>query len=81
MKNWEFVDIVADGQPVDLDGVNPWDHEWISLDEEPIEVPHPSYPNQRHKMWIYKIDTGKKTVVFAAGEYSNCVWGFYVPSA
>ncbi len=68
-----------DGKAIDIDGINPWEHEWILLAEEPIEVPHPSHPNQMHKMWRYKIVTDKKEVVFAAGEFSNCVWGFYVP--
>jgi len=80
MKEWKFVNIVADGQPIMVNGVNPWNHEWVSLDKEPIEVPHPSYPNQKHKMRQYKIVTGNKTIIFAAGEYSNCVWGFYVPA-
>ena len=81
MKKWEFVNIVIDGQPISVNDINPWDYEWFRLDEEPIKVSHPSYPNQTHKMEIYEIRTDKKTVVFAAGEFSNCVWGFYVPSS
>ena len=81
MDKWKFINIVTDGQAISIDGINPWKHEWIELDEDPIEVPHPSYPEQLHEMWIYKINTESKSIVFAAGEYSNCVWGFYVPSA
>lgn len=81
MKKWKFVNIVIDGQPVNVNGVNPWDYEWHLMDEEPIMVPHPSYPNQTHKMWIYEIKTDTKIVMFAAGEFSNCVWGFYINSS
>ncbi len=63
MKKWKFVNIVNDGQPLSINGVNPWDYEWLSQDKEPIEVPHPSYPNQKHKMWVYTINTGKKTLL------------------
>ncbi|HEY53393.1 MAG TPA: hypothetical protein G4N94_08050 [Caldilineae bacterium] len=79
MKKWKFVNIVPDGQTLVIGGVNVWKHEWRSIDDDPIIVPHPSYPNQRHKMWLYKIETGAKKIVFAAGEYSAGVWGFYIP--
>ena len=81
MRKWKFVNIVFDGQLISINGVNPWDYEWLRRDEEPIQVPHPSYPNQTHKMCIYEIKTDEKIVIFAAGEFSNCVWGFYVPSS
>jgi len=80
MKEWKLVNIVSDGQPIIINGINLWKHEWIRIDEKPIEVPHPGHPNEKHKMWIYKINTGNNSIVFAAGEYSNCVWGFYVPA-
>jgi hypothetical protein len=31
-------------------------------------------------MWVYELRSGGKTVKFAAGEFSNGVWGFYVPA-
>lgn len=79
ISKWRLINIVTDGQPIMVGGINPWEYEWVQLVEEPIEVPHPSYPNQMHKMRQYKIDLKNKSIVFAAGEYSNCVWGFYVP--
>jgi hypothetical protein len=30
-------------------------------------------------MWLYEIDNAGKKIVFAAGELSANVWGFYVP--
>ena len=80
VKEWKFIHICVDGQAVDIDGLNPWDYKWAAIDEPPVEVTHPQYPSQRHKMCQYKIVSDQKTVVFAAGEYSSCVWGFYVPA-
>ncbi len=80
MKEWVLIKIVPDGQKIIINGVNLWEHQWISLDEEPIKVSHSSYPNQEHDMSVYKIISGDKNIVFAAGEFSNCVWGFYIPS-
>jgi hypothetical protein len=77
---WKLVNIVMDGQPISIGGVNPWKHAWVQTSEEPVEVPHPTHPSEIHKMRQYKIVTPKKEIIFAAGEFSNCVWGFYVPA-
>jgi hypothetical protein len=68
MNKWISCGIVIEGDPIDVDGVNPWDHQWESIEQPPFELPHPAYPRQRHKMWIYEIEDGGKKVVFAAGE-------------
>ncbi|MGS0535781.1 hypothetical protein [Pseudoalteromonas sp. SaAl2] len=48
------------------------------MDEPSFEVPHPQYPDQRHKITPYFIKTKGETLTFAAGEVSNCVWCIYV---
>jgi hypothetical protein len=45
-----------------------------------ITVAHPSYPAQRHMMQVYVLDPEHAGPVFAAGEFSNGVWGIYVPA-
>lgn len=76
---WKFVYIGFEGDSVSLDGLDPWKLKWHSLDWAKITVAHPSYPQERHSMTMYELrDTGK-VVKFAAGEFSNGVWGFYVP--
>lgn len=76
---WRLVQhIVGDGEPISLDGVNPWKHGWRALDVPAIVVAHPQYPSQRHDMSVYEIKADK-TVRFAAGEFSNLAWGFYLP--
>ncbi len=62
-----------------VDQVNPWKHKWIATKESPIEVSDPLYPNQKHFMSVYLINVNGYTIKFAAGEFLNGVWGFYVP--
>lgn len=77
---WRFLSIGFDGAPVIVDGVDLWKHKWRSCGQR-ITVAHPSYPTQRHAMDVYEIAFGGQTITFAAGEFSNGVWGFYVPAA
>jgi hypothetical protein len=77
---WRHVHIGIEGAFVKLNGLNPWKLEWHSIDKESIVVAHPSYPSERHYMRVYEIESAGKRVKFAAGEFSNGVWGFYVPS-
>jgi len=76
---WRAVGVVLDGQPIDLGGgIDPWKHSWRALDQE-VWMRHPSWPTQLHDLPTYEITAGDRTIVFAAGELSNQVWGFYVP--
>lgn len=79
MTQWKPVGVVVEGEPILIDGLNPWQFAWREVQKEPVELPHPAYPGQRHKMWIYEIEAGGGRVRFAAGELSANVWGFYVP--
>ena len=67
-----------DGEAIDLDGLNPWEHEWISQSEQ-IVVAHPFYPSQRHTVSVWVIQTPDRVVRFAAGEMSNLAWAFFLP--
>jgi hypothetical protein len=77
---WHFVNIGFEGADVTIGGADPWDFEWRSTGDS-IEVPHPSYPSQRHVLHVWNIDTDHGSVRFAAGELSNGVWCFYEPDA
>jgi hypothetical protein len=78
---WRFVSIGVEGADMSLEGVNPWMHErqWIRTGEGPITVAHPNYPAERHLMYVYELVFPDRRIRFAAGEFSNGVWGFYVP--
>ena len=76
---WKHAATVTDGQPFLLDGVNVWTVEWTRMREQFAVVNDPLY-GQRYEFAVYSITASSGTVVFAAGEFSNCVWGFYVPA-
>jgi hypothetical protein len=76
---WIPVGVVPEVLPLLIAGLNVWDHKWVKLRDPVLQLPHPSYPSQRHRMWTYEITHGGKIVRFAAGELSAGVWGFYVP--
>jgi hypothetical protein len=80
MITWNAVGVVVEGEPIDVSGVNPWNYEWKVTEKESIQLPHPSYPSQMYAMSIYKVEVGGRVILFAAGELSANVWGFYLPA-
>ncbi|WP_295119550.1 hypothetical protein [uncultured Chitinophaga sp.] len=74
---WEFHRSVIDGEELILNGLNIWAYKWKDL-RAYIHVKDPIYL-QDHTMSIYEITDGVITVLFAAGEFSNMVWGIYLP--
>ena len=74
-RSWKRVAVCTEGEPVDLDGVNPWEHEWTRVHDLTLQ-PAPS-TNDLFDVW--RIDTGGRTVMFGAGEVSANVWAFYLP--
>jgi len=75
---WHLIEIVSEGTEVDVRRANPWDHSWVR-DGTRIRVAHPSYPEQRHLLDVYRINVDDRTITFAAGELSADVWAFFVP--
>jgi hypothetical protein len=75
-EGWRFVAIGVEGEAVLLDGVDVWQAPWTGTGSK-VTVPHPQYPEQRHGVDEYRVDTPSGLVTFAAGEYSNGVWGFF----
>ena len=76
-KKWNFYQSVVDGEELLINGLNLWGHEWKPLYYS-IHVKDPLY-QQDHTMEVYEITDGMVTVLFAAGEFSNLVWGVYLP--
>lgn len=77
---WRHVHIGFENDAVSLRGTNPWKSKWRPLPCPAIIVAHPAYPQQRHDMVVYEMDGPAGPIKFAAGEFSNGVWGFYVPA-
>jgi hypothetical protein len=73
---WEFAGAVPDGQSLTIGGLDVWKHEWTDTKER-AHVKDPRY-HQDFTFYVWEIRSGDRIVTFAAGEFSNCMWGFYV---
>jgi hypothetical protein len=78
---WRFVYIGVDGPVPALGGLDPWKRQLRSVAPGSITVAHPCYPQQRHQFNVYELDGPSGTLRFATGEYSNCIWGVFVPAS
>ena len=61
-----------------LFGVNIFDYGWKPTGRM-AEVRDPLH-GDRFCFSIYEVEIGKIRYEFAAGEFSNCIWGFYLPA-
>jgi hypothetical protein len=77
VKGWKFAGAVPDGERFLISGVNVWDHQWERVKDEFAFVKDPSY-GRDFKFQVYEIRANDRTIRFAAGEFSNCIWGFYI---
>ncbi|WDF54209.1 hypothetical protein [Mucilaginibacter sp. KACC 22063] len=75
--NWKFYKSVIDGHDLFINGLNIWSYEWLDQ-KQYVWVKDPIY-GEDHVMGIYEITDGVTIVRFAAGEFSNLVWGIYLP--
>ena len=73
--SWKFIKAVLDGELFTINGMNIWDYKWEDTGER-VEVKDPLY-GQHYSMAVYKIRHRNVEFRFAAGEFSNCVWGLY----
>jgi hypothetical protein len=79
MHAWKFIGWSGDGGPFEIAGVNVWSQKWIRHPEETAKVIDPRY-GQSFSFSVYDILAGEQRLTFAAGEFSNCIWGFYTRS-
>lgn len=78
-KGWKTLGVIAEGEPLLIEGLNPWSNTWHSVDYKRITVAHPCHLTQRHHAFVYELHASGKVITFAAGELSAGAWGFYVP--
>jgi hypothetical protein len=76
MTDWKYITGGREFNRVMLDGINVWKHAWREIGAAPVTVKDPRY-GQDFYFAVYEISYRGKTVVFAAGEFSNGVWEFY----
>lgn len=74
-KTWQFA---AAGQEheIVLFGKYIFDYRWNNTHKS-VTVKDPLY-NQDHRFGIYEVEIDGEIHKFAAGEFSNGIWGFYI---
>ena len=77
-NDWTLLKVVVDGERLEINGVNVWDHHWTDTGQT-VKVKDPLY-GKEHTLSTYRVDADDKTIIFSATEFSNCVWGFYCKS-
>lgn len=75
---WKYVKTIVDGEIYEIQGLNIWDFDWQDTGER-VTVKHPLY-NQEHVLTVFEFSYNGSAIKFAAGEFSNCVWGIYLPN-
>jgi hypothetical protein len=75
---WKFLQAVPEGEKLQIGGLSVWDHKWLNTPGEMVIAKDPRY-GQIHRFPVYQIQAGSTRTQFAAGEFSNGIWGFYVP--
>jgi hypothetical protein len=73
---WRFEKIIGDGEEYKINGINIWDFKWEETGEK-INIKDPIY-SKFYSFDVYKINNDNVDILFAAGEFSNCVWGIYL---
>lgn len=79
-RGWEFIAAVFESGSLLIDGVDPWSVDWEFVPVGSVMVDDPLYPGRQHRMSAYRLAGVEPVVLFAAGEFSNGVWGFYEPT-
>jgi len=74
-KTWQHEITGFDGN-AKLFGVNIFDYKWERTGQC-VAVKDPLY-GQDYRFPIYKVIIENQEFEFAAGEFSNCVYGFYI---
>jgi len=72
---WKHMDTCASGK-CELFGVNIFDYHWENMGRK-ISVLDPIY-KQKHVVTVYRIKVGDEQFTFAAGEFSNAIYGIYI---
>ena len=74
-KTWQHEITGVDGNTI-LFGVNIFDYLWETTGQR-VTVRDPLY-GQEYKFPVYTAVINGEAHEFVAGEFSNCVWGFFL---
>jgi hypothetical protein len=78
MATWKFIGSSVEGARFEIRGVDVWSQQWVrDLEWDEADVKEPLY-GQSFTFHVYRIQTVSGVARFAAGEFSNGVFGFFV---
>lgn len=75
-RTWEFIGASYGDRPFAIGGVDVFAHRWEPIDSPKAVVSDPLY-GQRFEFQVFQVTESGRAIEFAAGEFSNSVWGFY----
>lgn len=75
-SKWHHVLTARDGD-AQLFGVNLFSYKWVDIGESAV-VTDPVYGQER-RFSVYEVEINGIRHKLAAGEFSNCIWGFAFP--
>jgi hypothetical protein len=73
---WQFAGSAKKDEPFEIHGVNVWGQGWQVSQGEEAHVNDPVY-GKSYIFQVFSIQDDDEKVQFAAGEFSNGLWGFY----
>jgi len=73
--DWTFKKATVESDKFEINDLNIWDFKWQDTGEK-IIIKDPQY-GQSHTFTVYEINNGNAKAIFAAGEFSNGIWGIY----
>ncbi|HSK65947.1 MAG TPA: hypothetical protein VK888_03395 [Anaerolineales bacterium] len=73
---WQFAGSSKEGESFEIRGMNVWEQGWQVSPGQEAHVHDPVY-GQGFVFRVYTVQDGEEKVEFAAGEFSNGVWGFF----
>lgn len=76
MSVWKFAGHCFDGDRLEIDGINVWSVSWRPTGAK-AEITDPLY-GVKYQFPIYEAGEPPRAIRFAASEFSNTVWGFFV---
>lgn len=74
---WQFAGSSKESEPFEIRGVNVWEQGCQVSPGQEAHVHDPVY-GQGFVFRVYTVQDGEEKVEFAAGEFSNGVWGFFI---
>lgn len=75
---WVFFGARCDGESCVIDGVDVWKGKWVDRPGEQAIVRDPHH-GRLFRFRVTEVAASGRRALFAAGEFSNGVWGFYLP--